>query len=125
MVLCLGSSSVERSPEEAGVVSSTLTRGTSSAQSILQFPNFRFAKSLRLPYRCASFQKIPRIFWKQYDNLCGYGSMVEFFLAKEGIRVRFPLAAPKKKVPDESRGFSFLDWRDGAGVCLRPDLFAC
>lgn len=28
----------------------------------------------------------------------GYGSMVEFLLAMEGIGVRFPLAAPNKKV---------------------------
>ena len=61
---------VERSPEEAGVVSSILTRGTTLSVVIV------------------TLSETPII-------VCGYGSMVELFLAKEGIGVRFPLAAPK------------------------------
>ncbi len=106
---------VEQTPEERRVVSSILTRGTTK---ISHGRLAQLVRALRLHRRCQRFESsiahqvalLPILI--SNIKVRGYGSMVEFLLAKEGIGVRFPLAAPTK----DSDLFGIFCWNDNRGI---------
>ena len=93
---------VEQRSEEPRVVSSILTRGTTS--SLLT--ELRSASNLH----SLGAKKCPaKLYAKQDYNLnvtSRYGLMVEHDLAKVDVGVRFPLPAPKEKTPSNDGVFS-------------------